>query len=104
MLTNRISESTDDHDSDVDIFESSITTIFNDVRNQHGDPGQVVTYNSPKYGGIKLGLANVEKEQNSLFSHHLWNAGVEVAAMIEDGELGVEGETVLELGAEKATD
>lgn len=58
-----------------------------------------MTYASPKYGEIKLGLADVEKDQTSLFSHHLWNAGVEVAGMIETGELNVEGETVLELGA-----
>ncbi|EPS35639.1 hypothetical protein H072_10934 [Dactylellina haptotyla CBS 200.50] len=100
MLTNRVSESTPDRDpDDIDFFESSLTTIFGDVRNQHGDPGQSVTYTSPKYGGIKLGLADVNKEETRLFSHHLWNAGVEVAAMIENGELQVEGETVLELGA-----
>ncbi|KAK6534181.1 hypothetical protein TWF281_005514 [Arthrobotrys megalospora] len=102
MLTNRISElssSADSDPEDLDIFESSLTTIFNDVRNQHGEPGHYVAYASPKYGEIKLGLADIEKEQTSLFSHHLWNAGVEVAGMIENGELNVTGETVLELGA-----
>ncbi|KAF3319076.1 hypothetical protein TWF173_003530 [Orbilia oligospora] len=102
MLTNRISEissGTSPESEDLDIFESSLTTIFNDVRNQHGEPGHYVAYASPKHGEIKLGLADIEKEQTSLFSHHLWNAGVEVAGMIETGELNVEGETVLELGA-----
>ncbi|KAF3931108.1 hypothetical protein ABW20_dc0107676 [Dactylellina cionopaga] len=102
MLTNRVSESlhaADYEPDDVDIFESSLTTIFNDVRNQHGEPGQFVTYTSPKYGAIKLGLADIDKAQTRLFSHHLWNAGVEVAGMIESGEVGMEGQDVLELGA-----
>ncbi|KAK6333620.1 hypothetical protein TWF730_003806 [Orbilia blumenaviensis] len=102
MLTDRISELTSATSAELeleDIFESSLTTIFNDVRNQHGEPGHYVAYASPKYGEIKLGLADIEKAQTSLFSHHLWNAGVEVAGMIETGELNVDGETVLELGA-----
>ncbi|KAF3922839.1 hypothetical protein ABW21_db0209181 [Orbilia brochopaga] len=100
MLANRISEqSASDAPDDVDIFESSLTTIFNEVRNQHGEPGQQVTYASPTYGTLTLRLADVAKEQTSLFSHHLWNAGVEVAAMIENGEIAMQGQSVIELGA-----
>ncbi|KAK6523237.1 hypothetical protein TWF694_006127 [Orbilia ellipsospora] len=101
MLTTRITElaNKDNPVEDVDIFESSLTTIFNDVRNMHGEPGEFVVYTSPKYGDIKLGLANIRKSDTRLFSHHLWNAGVEVAGMIENGEIDVEEENVLELGA-----
>ncbi|EWC43440.1 hypothetical protein DRE_07581 [Drechslerella stenobrocha 248] len=100
MLLNRISEESPSDAADaVDIFESSLTTIFNEVRNQHGEPGQHVTYTSPTYGRISLRLADVQKEETRLFSHHLWNAGVEVAGMIESGEIAIAGETVLELGA-----
>lgn len=115
MLTTRISEAPDEEEEDgeveegsvalhkdpdpSDIFESCLTTIFNDVRNQHGEPGKHVIYSSPRWGNIKLGLANIDKAQTSLFSHHLWNAGVEIASMIETGKLNVEGEAVMELGA-----
>lgn len=109
MLTERIHEqplSESDDDQSLDFFESSITTIFNDVRNQHGEPGRLVTYASPLYGSIKLGLADVNKNDTKLFSHNLWNAGVEVAEMIEDGRLeklglmgGVKGKDVIEVGA-----
>ncbi|KAF3921049.1 hypothetical protein AA313_de0202880 [Arthrobotrys entomopaga] len=101
MLTTRITELTnaDNPPEDLDIFESSLTTIFNDVRNMHGEPGKLVAYSSPKYGDIKLGLADIDKVDTRLFSHHLWNAGVEAAGMIENGEIEVEGESVLELGA-----
>jgi len=110
MLTERIHEqplSESDDDQSLDFFESSITTIFSDVRNQHGEPGRLVTYASPQYGSIKLGLADVDKKDTKLFSHNLWNAGVEVAEMIEDGRLetlaglvgGVEGRSVVEVGA-----
>jgi len=109
MLTERIHEqplSESDDDQSFDFFESSITTIFSDVRNQHGEPGRLVTYASLLYGSIKLGLADVDKKDTKLFSHNLWNAGVEVAEMIEDGRLeklglagGVKGKDVVEVGA-----
>lgn len=86
-------------DSALEYFESSLTTIFNHVRNQHGEPGKLVQYNSSNYGPIKLALADPDKEDTRLFSHFLWNAGVEVAGMIEQGEVVVDGKEVLEVGA-----
>ncbi|KAK6331143.1 hypothetical protein TWF696_003212 [Orbilia brochopaga] len=100
MLANRISEKSAPDDTDeVDIFESSLLTIFNEVRTQHGEPGHPVTYTSPKFGKLTLQLADISKEQTRLFSHHLWNAGVEVAAMIENGEIEMKRQSVIELGA-----
>lgn len=60
---------------DVDYFEDSLATIFNDARNQHGDPGQQVLYRCSDYFGkdIKLRLADPKKEDNKLFAHFLWN-------------------------------
>lgn len=63
--------------SDIDYFEDSLSSIFNDARNQHGEPGENVLYKSEVYFGkdIKLGLADPRKEDNGLFAHFLWNVG-----------------------------
>lgn len=73
-----------------------------DLRNQHGDPGSSVIYKSKRYGDIELGLTDPAGEDSrKLFSHYLWNAGVQMAEYVgeERGRWSVEGKTVLELGA-----
>ncbi|KAF8418803.1 hypothetical protein EV426DRAFT_709004 [Tirmania nivea] len=98
-------------------FEDSLSALFADARNQHGEPGEMVVYKSEVYFGkdLKLRLANPKKEDNGLFAHFLWNvgtatfgmematclmhAGVQAAEMIASEEWNVKGETVLELGA-----
>ncbi|KAF8466942.1 hypothetical protein BDZ91DRAFT_793931 [Kalaharituber pfeilii] len=82
-------------------FEDSLYAIFADTQNQHGDPGEMVVYRCEEYFGkdIKLGLPNPKKEDNKLFAHFLWNAGVQAAEMIASREYVVKGESVLELGA-----
>jgi nitrate reductase alpha subunit len=76
MLTNKVVEleNSGSETEDVDIFEQSIFTIFAEARNQHGEPGHYVLYKSDVYGDIKLRLSDPDKENNSLFSHFLWNA------------------------------
>lgn len=105
MLLNRVREiETPDYEpSDLDFFESSLGTIFNDYRDMHGDPGQAVVFMS-KFGDVKLRLADPDKSRTSLYSHHLWNAGVLVAIMIENGEIQIRDQDVLELGAGKRGD
>ncbi|KAB8343270.1 hypothetical protein FH972_022858 [Carpinus fangiana] len=95
-----------------DYFSASLGTIFPDeTRNMHGDQDAMVVYKSPSLGELKLSLAEPSgQELRQLFAHYLWNAGVWVAAKIEDASLGtdeeadrglwnVRDESVLELGA-----
>ena len=105
-----------------DIFSSSLSVLYtDDTQNSHGIPGQSVTYNSPLFGAIKLGIPqhpDVE-EGRKLFAHFLWNAGVVAADAIEvastetgrerekeDGKVywnplywNMRGKDILELGA-----
>ncbi|KAI5792432.1 hypothetical protein DFH27DRAFT_568856 [Peziza echinospora] len=87
--------------SDLDFFEDSLSSLFCDARNQHGDPGEVVVYKAQEYFGkdIVLKLVDPEKGNTRLFAHFLWNAGVQAAEMIACDEFKVKGETVLEFGA-----
>lgn len=61
----------------LNFFEDSLSAIFGDARNQHGEPGEMVLYKSQVYFGkdLKLGLADPKKEDNGLFAHYLWNVG-----------------------------
>src|ERR1700731_1038458 len=60
---------------------------------------------SPSFGPITLTLADPKGEDSrKLFSHFLWNAGLQLAEFIEEGDVqgrdwGVPGERGLELGA-----
>lgn len=97
-----------------DILSSSLGVIFpDDITNQHGDAQNSVIYSSPSYGEILLTLADPAAESRTLFSHFLWNAGVELGILMEEGAGGgegllgktkevdwsVKGERVLEVGA-----
>jgi predicted nicotinamide N-methyase len=60
---------------------------------------------SPSFGPITLTLADPQGEDSTkLLSHHLWNAGLQLAEFIEEGDVqgrdwSVNRERVLELGA-----
>lgn len=93
-----------------DIFASAPGFLFtDDLRNQHGDPGDVVVYKSKRFGKIELLTAEPTKEdERTLYSHYLWNAGVLMAERIsgeriespeERKQWDVQGHRVLELGA-----
>ena len=88
-----------------DIFASAPGNLFtDDLRVQHGDAGDRIIYHNTRFGQIELTTAEPQVEQErSLFSHYLWNAGIQMAELISgadgDGGWSVKGERVVELGA-----
>lgn len=120
MLTSRIQIPPPADLEPEDIFQSSLATVLlDDTQNSHGTPGDLLIYQSPRFGDIKVHLPehpNVGSGRE-LFAHYLWNAGVLVADKIEEasnhnekllknpppnsthGLWNVRGERVLELGA-----
>lgn len=85
-----------------DFLGESLGVIFpDDITNQHGDIDHPVIYLSPRFGDITLQLADPQGDDNrKLFSHFLWNSGLQLAEFIEgDGDWDVRGKKVLELGA-----
>ncbi|CZS93396.1 related to NNT1 Putative nicotinamide N-methyltransferase, has a role in rDNA silencing and in lifespan determination [Rhynchosporium graminicola] len=123
MLTDKIRLSGPETHEPEDYLSSSLAVIFpDDITNQHGDRDSSVIYLSPKYGSMDLTLADpLGDDSRKLFSHFLWNAGVQLAEFIEEGrailgdggkgeeageagriekeEWSVKGKRVLELGA-----
>lgn len=103
MLTDKIRLSGPESSDPEDILSSALSVIFpDDITNQHGDSTTSVIYLSPLFGPLTLSLADPQGEDNrKLFSHFLWNAGLQLAEFIEGDrkEWGVKREDVLELGA-----
>ncbi|KFY42592.1 hypothetical protein V494_02341 [Pseudogymnoascus sp. VKM F-4513 (FW-928)] len=102
MLTDKIRLSGPETTDPEDYFGESLGVIFpDDITNQHGDPDHAVIYSSPRFGDIKLELADPKGDDNrKLFSHFLWNSGLQLAEFIEgEGTWDVKGKRVLELGA-----
>jgi nicotinamide N-methyltransferase len=106
MLTDKIRLSGPESNDPEDILSSSLGVIFpDDITNQHGDRDNSVIYLSPSFGPLTLTLADPQGEDSrKLFSHFLWNAGLQLVEFIEEGDVQgrdwcVEGEKVLELGA-----
>ncbi|KAH7418183.1 putative methyltransferase-domain-containing protein [Cadophora sp. MPI-SDFR-AT-0126] len=115
MLTDKIRLSGPETNEPEDYLSSSLAVIFpDDITNQHGDRESSVLYLSPSHGSLELTLADPQGEDSrKLFSHFLWNAGVQLAEFIEEGrsilgadgqeegreEWSVKGQRVLELGA-----
>lgn len=103
MLTDKIRLSGSSPHEPEDILASSLGVIFpDDITNQHGDGDNAVIYLSPRFGDIVLQLADPKPDDNRLFSHFLWNAGLQLAEFMEEEEGGlwsVQGKRVLELGA-----
>lgn len=102
MLTDRIRLSGPETTDPEDYFGQSLGVIFpDDITNQHGDTDHGVIYLSPRFGDIKLELADPQgADSRKLFSHFLWNSGLQLAQFIEeDSEWDVKGKKVLELGA-----
>ncbi len=120
MLIPRLHIQPPSHPEPEYIFQSWLPALFShDTLNSHGNSGDVLIYQSPYYGDIKiyLPLHPDQDARRQPFAHYLWNAGVLLADMIEqasyrDGnamECGspdpkqdfwnVRGESVLEIGA-----
>ncbi|KAI1001946.1 hypothetical protein K3495_g6253 [Podosphaera aphanis] len=102
MLTDKIQLTGVTSNEPEDILSSALAVIFpDDITNQHGDSSCSVIYKSGRHGEILLTLANPKSEDTKLFSHFVWNAAVQLAVLIEEGddEWQVQGLRVLELGA-----
>jgi predicted nicotinamide N-methyase len=102
MLTDKIRLSGPESTDPEDYLGESLGVIFpDDITNQHGDLEHSVIYLSPRFGDIVLELADPEGDDSrKLFSHFLWNSGLQLADFIEgDGKWDVRGKKVLELGA-----
>ncbi|KAH0541344.1 hypothetical protein FGG08_004182 [Glutinoglossum americanum] len=102
LLTDKIDLPSISSPEPEDIFSSAIGLIFtDDVRNQHGEPGNSVIYKSSCFGDIELRLVDPKAEDVRLFAHYLWNASVQLAELVSGDDLmwRVRGERVLELGA-----
>jgi nicotinamide N-methyltransferase len=81
MLTDKIRLSGPESNDPEDILSSSLGVIFpDDITNQHGDRDNSVIYLSPSLGPLTLTLADPQGEDSrKLFSHFLWNAGLQLA-------------------------
>jgi hypothetical protein len=75
-----------------DILASALGVIFpDDITDQHGDADSGVVYTSPlaRVGRVFLRLAVPQGDSDRrLFSHYVWNAGVQMAALLELGRCG----------------
>jgi nicotinamide N-methyltransferase len=103
MLIDRIRLSGGPPDEPEDILSSSLGVIFpDDSTHIHGDSDRAVIYTSPTGGPLELSLAKPQAEDHRrLFSHFLWNAGLQLAAFVDGGQApwAVAHHRVLELGA-----
>lgn len=100
----------DTEETPEDIFAAAPGFLFtDDLRNQHGDAGDIIIYKSQRFGDLTLLTADPSGEdERRLFSHYLWNAGVLMAERVSGSRLlsdqerdqwNLEGQSVLELGA-----
>lgn len=90
-LTSRISPMGSEPAGPEDFLATSLGVIFpDDVTNQHGDAGHSLVYASPHLPGpLRLDLADpAGAADRGLFSHHLWNAGLLLAELVERDTLG----------------
>ncbi|KAI9833062.1 MAG: hypothetical protein M1819_003895 [Sarea resinae] len=95
LLTHRIHPhpSSSSAQEDIDIFSSSLALLFpNDAPNQHGDPGTGILYRSPRFGDLDIRLpVPAGAQSRGLFAQYVWNAGVWLAAFVEDEGKGAGG-------------
>lgn len=100
----------DSEETPEDIFASAPGLIFtDDLRNQHGDAGDIIVYKSKRFGELEVQTADPSGEsERRLFSHYLWNAGLLMAErlsgerLLNDSERqrwNVQDQSVIELGA-----
>lgn len=79
-------------DEPEDIMGSGFGTLFSDdVLTSHGDTGDPLLYKSPHLPKpLLIDLAKYETSSDrELFSHHLWNAALQMAELIEADTLKV---------------
>ncbi|KAK2072258.1 hypothetical protein P8C59_006625 [Phyllachora maydis] len=109
-LTSRLAPAGPPETEPEDFMASALGVIFpDDVINMHGDADHGLLYTSPHLPRpIHIRLADVQAEADRrLFSHHLWNASLLLAELLEAGTLhlpppagfDVAGLATAELGA-----
>ncbi|GAA6048476.1 hypothetical protein JCM3770_003776 [Rhodotorula araucariae] len=87
-------------DDALDIFSDSLVSLFDHHVPAHGHPRQLYTYTPPPPSSLPPITVRLPPQAvNSLFAHHVWNSELRMADVLATGELRVEGEDVLELGA-----
>lgn len=85
---------------ELDYFEESLSSIFDDIVVSHGSPGEHVTHETQNYGTFKLRLTQPSTwEEQLCFSHFLWNSELRLAKWIDEGKVPVRGRRILVLGA-----
>ncbi|KAG5988887.1 hypothetical protein E4U43_004613 [Claviceps pusilla] len=91
-LTARVALKGDDSLGPEDYFSASLGVIFpDDVTCQHGDAEHSLIYTSPHLPKpLHIELADpTDETDRRLFSHHLWNASLLLAELVERDSLGV---------------
>ncbi|BGP48953.1 hypothetical protein JCM10450v2_004832 [Rhodotorula kratochvilovae] len=87
-------------DDALDFFADSLESLYDHHVPAHGDPLQLYTYTPPASTSLAPVTIRLPPQAvNSLFAHHVWNAELRMSDLLATGELNVEGEDVLELGA-----
>ncbi|KAJ3322913.1 hypothetical protein HDV06_002572 [Boothiomyces sp. JEL0866] len=81
---------------DLDVFESGLSTLFNEPEVNYGDVGETVTVQLPNEPKISLMLPDVEPSNVKLFAHHVWKGSVLLSKILQNRDIGGK---VLELGA-----
>jgi nicotinamide N-methyltransferase len=85
---------------DLDFFEDSLESLFQETMPARGDPLKLFTYTPPSSSPVPPLTCRIPPQQvNSLFAHHVWSASLKMADALAEGRLRVEGEDVLEMGA-----
>ncbi|CEQ43188.1 SPOSA6832_05088 [Sporobolomyces salmonicolor] len=90
----------EEEDDALEVFSSSLHSLFDHVVPAAGDPLQLYTYSPPN--GPPLTCRIPPQQVNQLFAHHVWNSSLRLADAISLGRIeGLDDEnaTILELGA-----
>ncbi|GAA5988218.1 hypothetical protein JCM10908_002117 [Rhodotorula pacifica] len=92
---------TNERDDAVEYFADSLESLYDHHMPAHGDPLELYTYTPPPAakGAASFTVRLPPQQVNSLFAHHVWNAGLRMADAIAEGRLDVREQTVVELGA-----
>ncbi|GAA5880114.1 hypothetical protein JCM8547_006194 [Rhodosporidiobolus lusitaniae] len=88
-----------DEEDMLDLFEDSLTNLFDEYMPAKGSPQSLYTYTPPVGAPLTCRIPQNETSLNSLFAHFVWRGSAVLADAIATGAVDVEGEDVLEMGA-----
>lgn len=98
-------EEEEEDDDPLELFSSSLATLFSIFTPSLGSPSSLFTYTPPassSSSSSRLQSITVRippQIKNELFTHYQWMSGIKLADRIVLGEIEVRGKKVLELGA-----